>query len=861
MGSWLAAGPFAAEPPPEEIAKAVHQLGDDRFMVREQATAFLWKAGKAAEPALREALKSDDLEVVRRASALLTKFKWGIYPDTPRDLIMLINEYRSGDGTMKQKAVRQLLQKGNPGFGVVMKIAAAEENAAFHQMTVNELRQELNRTLPALLAEGQDGAMEELLEFCLEGQMEAAVQNFAAYLWLRNRLEPKIAQFKARFDKYPESRTAEILTHLYRVKGDLAAASQTATKADNPALLGAILLEHGAWKDLLARHPLRGNPQQSKDVEALGFLAAYQRLAGEIKELDQTIAALRQVPAANPRDSDLGRSSAEVLLLNDRPQEGLDVLIHGKAYGPAFDLLCAQMRYREAFALAEQARAENSKSVLDINVVQARVLYSLGDKEKAFSLLAKTAGEIKDPDDIFGSHSLIEVEYQLGLQDDAYDHAAAILARLGNLLHTSQFLSQVFPNRGESAAVWWRFLRRRHGDEEPATTMKRVRDFIEGKTPAKELDALADQVERFPQEIKVETPEQWLMALADAYEALGQEERARTYLDKAVAQWKTPTALVRLGDYLAGKNLWRQAAERYQQAWEKDRKDPASLYLWGWALTRAGQDKEGHQRMELAHLLPLGDEKSRFQLADVLARHDLTAAANREYEVIVRTGQFDSWQTNNARRRLARAALIKKDYGTVAALDERAMLECLKKNTHFVKPVAYVAVPHLIHRHRARSLLAAGKSDEALKEIQAALTALPGEVEFFIHLVPELARSGRQKEAEELFQRGWKFYEKLCTEYPQSSLLHNSLAWLAARCRRNLDQAQEHARRAVELAPKNAGFLDTLAEVHFQRGDKDTARALMKKCIAMNPKRDYYRRQLRRFEAGDPNTEVPLDEE
>ena len=51
----------------------------------------------------------------------------------------------------------------------------------------------------------------------------------------------------------------------------------------------------------------------------------------------------------------------------------------------------------------------------------------------------------------------------------------------------------------------------------------------------------------------------------------------------------------------------------------------------------------------------------------------------------------------------------------------------------------------------------AGKTDEALKEIDVALNELPGEVECYIPLVRELTRSGRQKEADELFQRGLRF--------------------------------------------------------------------------------------------------------
>jgi hypothetical protein len=65
--------------------------------------------------------------------------------------------------------------------------------------------------------------------------------------------------------------------------------------------------------------------------------------------------------------------------------------------------------------------------------------------------------------------------------------------------------------------------------------------------------------------------------------------------------------------------------------------------------------------------------------------------------------------------------------------------------------------------------------------------------------------------------------ERLCADYPRAAGCHNRAAWLAARCGRRHDQALEHARKAVEQEPGNAGYLDTLAEVHFQRGDRGKA--------------------------------------
>lgn len=55
----------------EEIQKLVKQLGHDDFHVREAAQQRLKEIGKPAVPALREAVKSKDLEVNRRARAVL----------------------------------------------------------------------------------------------------------------------------------------------------------------------------------------------------------------------------------------------------------------------------------------------------------------------------------------------------------------------------------------------------------------------------------------------------------------------------------------------------------------------------------------------------------------------------------------------------------------------------------------------------------------------------------------------------------------------------------------------------------------------------------------------------------------------
>jgi hypothetical protein len=71
----LFGGPPAPTPPPVTPVELVARLGSDDFREREAAVAELQKAGPAAIPALREAMKSDLPEVRERAAPILHKLQ------------------------------------------------------------------------------------------------------------------------------------------------------------------------------------------------------------------------------------------------------------------------------------------------------------------------------------------------------------------------------------------------------------------------------------------------------------------------------------------------------------------------------------------------------------------------------------------------------------------------------------------------------------------------------------------------------------------------------------------------------------------------------------------------------------------
>jgi HEAT repeat protein len=73
----------------------IQQLGDDSYQVREKASAELLGRGAAAEPLLRQALQSPDVEVVRRAEECLRLIKRGVSAAVPAAAVRLLAERKA----------------------------------------------------------------------------------------------------------------------------------------------------------------------------------------------------------------------------------------------------------------------------------------------------------------------------------------------------------------------------------------------------------------------------------------------------------------------------------------------------------------------------------------------------------------------------------------------------------------------------------------------------------------------------------------------------------------------------------------------------------------------------------------------
>jgi tetratricopeptide (TPR) repeat protein len=131
---------------------------------------------------------------------------------------------------------------------------------------------------------------------------------------------------------------------------------------------------------------------------------------------------------------------------------------------------------------------------------------------------------------------------------------------------------------------------------------------------------------------------------------------------------------------------------------------------------------------------------------------------------------------------------------------------------------------------------------------------LPGDVRLIVEFIPKLDKAGQGDAADLLFAQAFGVHHGVCEEFAQSATYLNNTAWLSARAQRRLDEALELSQRAIALAPGEAAYHDTLAEVHFQRGDRDAAVVAAKKAQELAPANALFPKRLKHFETSELKT-------
>ena len=138
--------------------------------------------------------------------------------------------------------------------------------------------------------------------------------------------------------------------------------------------------------------------------------------------------------------------------------------------------------------------------------------------------------------------------------------------------------------------------------------------------------------------------------------------------------------------------------------------------------------------------------------------------------------------------------------------------------------------------------------DRAEASLRKSLTIDPGSA-------PSYALLGDSLYGQEKYSEAIQAYRDAIARNPRDHSSLNNLAWLFATQGTHLQEGLRLSRRSLSLVPDSAVYLDTMAELHFRRGNLPRAIEIIRHAISLQSENDdpslleHLRSQLQKFQA------------
>ncbi len=260
---------------------------------------------------------------------------------------------------------------------------------------------------------------------------------------------------------------------------------------------------------------------------------------------------------------------------------------------------------------------------------------------------------------------------------------------------------------------------------------------------------------------------------------------------------------------------------------------------------------------ELAYLRGAGSPATREEVGEFLMEQNWTDLAERELVAITQSWFSFGATVDSARMRLGLLHANEGDDEAAAkylalalpGLHNRSVWLSLQHGErHFYGRGAENFLWTLQHFHAMR--FAISQHDDHQAEAHALELAKLGtdDPAMVIAAVPILKSEHHPEEAKALFMQAYTSARRGLDDSSDDPRTLNNIAWLCAVCQEKLDEALPLAERAAALDPSDATILDTLAEIHFARGENKQAIDNARRALEINPDSTYLKRQLNRFE-------------
>ena len=282
----------------KNIDALVHDLMDEKFQVREQASKDLWELGDTALPTLREASKSTDPEQAFRARELVRKIQLHLTPGTDPAVLSLVGRYSKATPNEKNVIISSMMEKR--AWRQLLKLFASETQEDIRKKLAPMIEGVAVKAARESLSKGNAREARELLEIApVDTESLMALAEFHR---TQGTLDAELQRAKA--VKGKKSQAWQLA--LQRAAGNLAAAREAANTADE-AQIAAVMAtlmgdplpwlqtSKGNWadpEDEDSPFTARGNDELSSALAA-GLTKRWQNQPVSPKDLDLLSKACR----------------------------------------------------------------------------------------------------------------------------------------------------------------------------------------------------------------------------------------------------------------------------------------------------------------------------------------------------------------------------------------------------------------------------------------------------------------------------------------------------------------------------------------------------------------------------------------
>jgi len=255
-------------------------------------------------------------------------------------------------------------------------------------------------------------------------------------------------------------------------------------------------------------------------------------------------------------------------------------------------------------------------------------------------------------------------------------------------------------------------------------------------------------------------------------------------------------------------------------------------------------------------------QMQRFDVADYLCQHGWNDLAEGELKAYLQLSAqnspaagFETRQADaNVHLQLSKIAEERGDDLAAAQQKEQAML-LLPRDEQLTRrdasghewPVPASEIWADIYWKYLRVAVAAQNKSEINRRLEQLLELKPTDADAAIEVVPLLRQMNRPGDADLMFKWSFDSLKKDLEAHPDDPVTLNGIAWLCAKCDRNLPEALVWAEKAAALSGGDAAILDTQAEVNFHLGHFDEAVRLETIASGSHPDDEFMKGQLARF--------------